>query len=162
MSTRPQRRSVLVAYKSQVQTTFNFLTRNRMNYILKTFVHLVYEWIPLTPQSQVKTSRYRLVGWPQFQLGTKVKTSLLSNDYMGLCVRVKRPECEADGPQPTAEIIRNVCTRGSVVVKALCYKPEGRGFDTRCEFLNLPNLSGRTRPWGLLSLQQKWVSETLK
>jgi hypothetical protein len=43
--------------------------------------------------------------------------------------------------------------RGSVVVKALCYKPEGRGFDTRLgEFLNLPNLSGRTRPWGLLSL----------
>jgi hypothetical protein len=37
--------------------------------------------------------------------------------------------------------------RGSVVVKALCYKPEGRGFDSRLgEFLNLPNLSGRTRP----------------
>jgi hypothetical protein len=36
--------------------------------------------------------------------------------------------------------------RGNVVVKALCYKPEGRGFDTRCgEFLNLPNPSGRTR-----------------
>jgi hypothetical protein len=43
--------------------------------------------------------------------------------------------------------------RGSVVVKALCYKPEGHGFDTRWgEFLNLPNHSGRTRPWGLLSL----------
>jgi hypothetical protein len=43
--------------------------------------------------------------------------------------------------------------RGSVVVKALCYKLEGRGFDTRWgEFLNLPNPSGRTRPWGLLSL----------
>jgi hypothetical protein len=43
--------------------------------------------------------------------------------------------------------------RGSVVVKALCYEPEGRGFDTRWgEFLNLPNQSGRTRPWGLLSL----------
>jgi hypothetical protein len=43
--------------------------------------------------------------------------------------------------------------RGSVVVKALCYKLEGRGFDSRCgEFLNLPHLSGRTRPWGLLSL----------
>jgi hypothetical protein len=43
--------------------------------------------------------------------------------------------------------------RGSVVVKALCYKPEGRGFDFRwSEFLNLPNSSGRTRPWGLLSL----------
>jgi hypothetical protein len=43
--------------------------------------------------------------------------------------------------------------RGNVVVKALFYKPEGRGFDSRCgEFLNLPNSSGRTRPWGLLSL----------
>jgi hypothetical protein len=43
--------------------------------------------------------------------------------------------------------------RGSVVVKALCYKPEGRRFDSRWgEFLNLPNPSGRTRPWGLLGL----------
>jgi hypothetical protein len=43
--------------------------------------------------------------------------------------------------------------RGSVVVKALCYKPEGRRFDTRWgEFLNLPNPSGHTRPWGLRSL----------
>jgi hypothetical protein len=43
--------------------------------------------------------------------------------------------------------------RGSVVVKALCYKLEGRGFDTLWgEFLNLPNPSGRARPWGLLSL----------
>jgi hypothetical protein len=34
-----------------------------------------------------------------------------------------------------------------------CYKPEGRGFDSQLgEFLNLPNPSGRTRPWGLLSL----------
>jgi hypothetical protein len=41
----------------------------------------------------------------------------------------------------------------SVVIKALCYKPEGRGFDTRRgEFLNLPNPSGHTRPCGLLSL----------
>jgi hypothetical protein len=43
--------------------------------------------------------------------------------------------------------------RGSLVVKALGYKPEGRGFETRwSEILNLPNPSGRTRPWGLLSL----------
>jgi hypothetical protein len=43
--------------------------------------------------------------------------------------------------------------RGSAVVKALCYKPEGRGFETKLgEFLNLPNPSSRTRPWGLLSL----------
>jgi hypothetical protein len=43
--------------------------------------------------------------------------------------------------------------RYSPGVKALCYKPEGRGFDTRRgKFLNLPNPSGRTRPCGLLSL----------
>jgi hypothetical protein len=42
----------------------------------------------------------------------------------------------------------------SVVVKALCYKPEGRGFETRLGvwFCQLPNPSGRTGPWGLLSL----------
>jgi hypothetical protein len=61
-------------------------------------------------------------------------------------------------------LIRNKCghingyfifllIRGSVVVEALCYKPDGRGFDFRWgEFLNLPNPSCRTRPWGLLSL----------
>jgi hypothetical protein len=49
--------------------------------------------------------------------------------------------------------MRDEGARGSVVVKALGYKPEGCGFDTLWgEFLNLPNLSGRTRPWGLLSL----------
>jgi hypothetical protein len=35
----------------------------------------------------------------------------------------------------------NSGVRGSVVVKALCYKSEGRGFDTRWgEFLNLPRV----------------------
>jgi hypothetical protein len=48
---------------------------------------------------------------------------------------------------------KKIGARGSVVVEALCYKPEGLGFDTRSdEFLNLLNLSGRTRAWGLLSL----------
>jgi hypothetical protein len=43
--------------------------------------------------------------------------------------------------------------RGSLVVKALDYKPEGRRFKTRWgEILKLPNPSGRNRPWGLLSL----------
>jgi hypothetical protein len=43
--------------------------------------------------------------------------------------------------------------RESVVVNALCYKPEVRGFETQWrKFINLPNPSGRTRPWGLLSL----------
>jgi hypothetical protein len=42
---------------------------------------------------------------------------------------------------------------GSVVVKVLGYKPEGRRFETQWgEILNLPNPSGRTTPWGSLSL----------
>jgi hypothetical protein len=41
----------------------------------------------------------------------------------------------------------------SVVVKALGYKPEGRGFEARGgEILNLPNPSSRSRPWCLLNL----------
>jgi hypothetical protein len=51
------------------------------------------------------------------------------------------------------EINTRLGARGGVVVKALFYKPESRGFDSRWgEFLNLPNPSGRTRPWGLFSL----------
>jgi hypothetical protein len=42
------------------------------------------------------------------------------------------------------------------MVKALGYKPEGCGLETRWdEILNLSDPSDRTRPWGLLSLQQK-------
>jgi hypothetical protein len=49
--------------------------------------------------------------------------------------------------------VSNYEARGSLVVKALDYKPERRGFETRWrEILNLPNPCGRTRPWGLLSL----------
>jgi hypothetical protein len=38
--------------------------------------------------------------------------------------------------------------RGSAVIEALCYKPDGRGFETKRGeyFFNLP------RPWGSLSL----------
>jgi hypothetical protein len=43
--------------------------------------------------------------------------------------------------------------RGIVVVKALCYKPESRGFDTRWgDFLIFLRPSDNTRSWGLLSL----------
>jgi hypothetical protein len=45
--------------------------------------------------------------------------------------------------------------RGSVVVKALCHKREGCLFETlRVEFFffSLPNHSGRSSPWGSLSL----------
>jgi hypothetical protein len=60
-------------------------------------------------------------------------------------------------------ILLVVGARGSLVVKALGYKPEDRGFETQWgDILHLPNPSGRTRPWGLLSLWQKRVLETLK
>jgi hypothetical protein len=38
--------------------------------------------------------------------------------------------------------------RGRVVLKVLCYKPKGRGFETRWDlhFVTLPNLSGRIGP----------------
>jgi hypothetical protein len=44
-------------------------------------------------------------------------------------------------------------TRGSLVVKALGYKPWARGFETRLsEILNLLHPSGSSKPWDLLSL----------
>jgi hypothetical protein len=43
--------------------------------------------------------------------------------------------------------------RGSVVVKALCYKPGSRSNEI-VEFFNLPNRFGRTSSWGLLSLRK--------
>jgi hypothetical protein len=56
-------------------------------------------------------------------------------------------------PQNFLLLLILVRAHGSAVVNALCFKPEGRGFDTRWgEFLNLPNPSCRTSPWGLLSL----------
>jgi hypothetical protein len=43
------------------------------------------------------------------------------------------------------------------VVKALCYEPEGHGFQIRRgEFFNLPNPSGRTRPL------TEWIPEAEK
>jgi hypothetical protein len=51
------------------------------------------------------------------------------------------------------------------VVEALCFKPEGRRFETQWGELisfNLSNPSGRTRPLGLFSFQQKWVPEAEK
>jgi hypothetical protein len=39
----------------------------------------------------------------------------------------------------------------ALLVEALCYKPEGRGFESRCGnwFFNLPKLSSRTMALGL-------------
>jgi hypothetical protein len=51
--------------------------------------------------------------------------------------------------QNISSVFVSIGARGSVVVKALCYKPEGRGFDNRWgEFLNLPNPSGCTSALG--------------
>jgi hypothetical protein len=51
------------------------------------------------------------------------------------------------------QIPRPIGAHGSVVVKALCYKLEGSGFETqRGDFFNLPNPSNHNRPWGSLSL----------
>jgi hypothetical protein len=36
---------------------------------------------------------------------------------------------------------RNLGARGSVVVKALCYKPEDRGFETRWGCVNLKKIT---------------------
>jgi hypothetical protein len=48
----------------------------------------------------------------------------------------------------------NYISRPGLVVKALGYKPEGRGYDSTCwgGIFNLRNPSGRTRSWGLLNL----------
>jgi hypothetical protein len=52
--------------------------------------------------------------------------------------------------QDNNKTIFYIGAHSSIVVKALCYQPEGRRFDTRWgDFLNLPNPSGRT---SLLSL----------
>jgi hypothetical protein len=54
--------------------------------------------------------------------------------------------------QPATPLATKIIT-GSPAVKALGYKQEGRGFETWWgEILNLPNPSGYTRSWGLLSL----------
>jgi hypothetical protein len=55
--------------------------------------------------------------------------------------------------EPQTQFSEHKILNLKVVVKALCYKPEGRGFETRWgEILNSPNPSGRCRPWGVLSL----------
>jgi hypothetical protein len=47
----------------------------------------------------------------------------------------------------SAFVIMKVGARGSVVVEAVRYKPEGHAFQAG----EVYDFSGRTRPWGLLS-----------
>jgi hypothetical protein len=51
---------------------------------------------------------------------------------------------------------------GSVGIKALFYKSEGRGLETRGGEYNLPDLSNRIRPWGLLSLLTEMSTKSIK
>jgi hypothetical protein len=49
------------------------------------------------------------------------------------------------------KIITPAMNDDTVVIKALCYKPEGRGFDTRWGDFYIYLIQGAT-PWGLLGL----------
>jgi hypothetical protein len=87
-----------------------------------------------------------------FQNGQK-KHCWQETNCLSLCVspwrRRNEPPASFARCRLRKTIVGQVGARGSVVVKALSYKPEGRGFHSRWgEFLNLPNPSGRTRPWG--------------
>jgi hypothetical protein len=68
---------------------------------------------------------------------------------------------ESSGVQVYSSVLADICIcivsegRGSVVVKALCCKPESWVPDPMRQiifFFKLPNPSAPTRPWGSLSL----------
>jgi hypothetical protein len=81
-------------------------------------------------------------------------------DSLGKCTAI----CAAYSKVPSSilcqeagySISQSLLIKRGHAVKTLCYKLEGRGFETRWGewifFFNLPNPFGRTRPWGLLSL----------
>jgi hypothetical protein len=102
---------------------------------------------------------------PSIQVSTAVKRQIVVNSKFSAPVNSStgfyiRSECSSFVFVGSVKISRGstlLCTghnkfpniRASVVVKALCYKPEGRGFEPRwSEYLNLTNLSGSTRHWG--------------
>jgi hypothetical protein len=90
-------------------------------------------------------------------LSIHVRLSLLIYFIMPICVKVLQivhhfPSVLANSSLYSL-LVCSVWARGSLVVKALGYKPEHRGFEIRLgEILYLPKISGCMRPWGLLSL----------
>jgi hypothetical protein len=80
------------------------------------------------------------------------------------CRNIKRKLCEASLlPQSSSKFLEYVelylhaGSRGSLAGRSLVPDPM-----KEMNVFNLPNPSGRTWPWGLLSLYQKWVPETEK
>jgi hypothetical protein len=105
------------------------------------------------------------------QAGSGVQPASCPMGTGALSPGVKRQGREADHSPPSNADVTKTCIYTSIPPYAFmeqwlylyyyCYYYYYYWFDTRWgEFLNLPNPSGRTRPWGLLSLQQKWVPET--
>jgi hypothetical protein len=107
------------------------------------------------PGNEIKYTcvlRYFLFFWLEIVI---CWDSLIDN-YQNLREALKFEAADCSGAfiasSPLQKLLSNL---RSIVVKALCCKPEGRGFDTRWGdifFPNLTNPSVFTRPWGWLSL----------
>jgi hypothetical protein len=89
--------------------------------------------------------------------------------YDGIRLLVGKPERKIPIERPRRRWVNNIKmdlgeiggggARGIILVKAICYNLEFRGW---MNIFNLPNPSGRTRLRSLLSLWQKWVPEREK
>jgi hypothetical protein len=122
-------------------TVFFFFSRVRTGDRTETHVYL------FSPASLLCVRNDGAVG---LAWSISVRSNGAGWDKTGLCLDAERDE----NPHPSwVHVRRYGFSSNAELSKALYYKPEGRGLDTRWgEFLNLANLSGRTRSWGLLSL----------
>jgi hypothetical protein len=131
-----------------IHTSTQFWVLTHCNSYTTPFISAVYRWETLVEHLQFLTATRKYVRPAkrviqtasqnkfsvQFQKQKQFKVSI----FFMKNITISNAQLEA-------------CS--SVVVKALCYKLEGRGFETQWgEFLNLFNPSGRSRTWGLLSL----------
>jgi hypothetical protein len=113
------------------------------------------------PPSKIKRTEYTRVRTKRdFLLLLSTKDRIALTGHANCCMEDYVPGVQNPSPNwcvcgeiLSVEFFCLLNERDSIVVEALCYKPEGHGFDTRRgDFFNLPNPSGRTRPWGLLGL----------
>jgi hypothetical protein len=95
-----------------------------------------------------------MIGHSGYRRGTKERE--WQDIYMGPSMRVSFTYSKVLNQRLSYLLgVRSTFYETSVVVEALRYKPEGRGFDSRWGnriVFNLPNPSSRTRPSRLLSL----------